>query len=81
MPLTERPDDVRDFLNGKEQARAAQDRKAARRRGMKGDRSYMLWLPAPDMARAKAIAAQKGITMNEFFADAIEKACRAAEGK
>ena len=76
MPLTERPsdNDVRDFLGGGT-AKPRAKKKAV------GDRTYLLHLPADDMAKVKIAAAKRGETMKEFFARVIAQACREEEYK
>lgn len=72
MPLTERPSDnneVMDFLGGGA-ARPRAKKKVA------GEKTYLLRLPAEDMARAKIAATRRGETMKEFFARVIGQACR-----
>ncbi|MBQ3366579.1 MAG: hypothetical protein IJG43_07845 [Acidaminococcaceae bacterium] len=74
MPLTERPtdNDVRSFLDGK-------SAKPRTNRNTVKERSYLLRLPADEMARIKSIAARRGETMKEFMAHAIIKACEEEE--
>ena len=50
MPLTERPNaEVMDFLNGTTNKQDVDKRKEAKKKPVKGEKPYMLWLPADQM--------------------------------
>ena len=77
MPLTERPNaEVMDFLNGTTNKQDVDKRKEAKKKPVKGEKPYMLWLPADQMSEVKALSARLGVSMKEFFANAIMKECQ-----
>ena len=77
MPLTERPNaEVMNFLNGTTDKQDVDKKKETKKKPYRGEKSYLLWLPADQMAEVKAVSARLGMSMKEFFVNAIMKECQ-----